>query len=49
MVYGDWSVFVTRPICIAMLAVTAAFLLYPLYEAIRDLRSKSRSAVSETF
>lgn len=46
IVYGDWSIFVTRPISLLMLAITAIFLLYPLYEAFRDARSKSRSDVS---
>jgi putative tricarboxylic transport membrane protein len=47
IVYGDWSIFVSRPICILMLLVTAVFLLYPAYEAIRDA-GKARSATPDT-
>jgi len=39
IVYDSWSVFFTRPICIAMLIVTAAFLLYPLLSMLRGSKS----------
>ena len=39
VVYESWSVFFTRPICIAMLIITAALLLYPLLSMVRRFRS----------
>lgn len=32
IVYGEWSVFIQRPICIVMLFITAFFLLYSIYD-----------------
>lgn len=39
IVYDSWSVFFTRPICVAMLIITAAFLLYPLLSMLRGTRA----------
>jgi TctA family transporter len=36
IVYGDWSVFFTRPICVAMLAVTVLIIAFPLITALRQ-------------
>jgi putative tricarboxylic transport membrane protein len=43
IVYDSWSVFVTRPISLVMLIVTAGFLLYPLFVTLR--RSKPFTAL----
>jgi len=48
IVYGDWSVFISRPISIVMLLITAAFLTYSLYESIRASRGQGRPTVEIT-
>ncbi|WP_246730295.1 tripartite tricarboxylate transporter permease [Nitratireductor mangrovi] len=44
IVYGDWSVFLTRPICALMLAVTAIIIFFPLIAGLRRRITRTQNA-----
>lgn len=47
IVYGDWMVFVQRPITLAMLAVTALVLILPFFGGVRERLKRAAEEVGE--